>query len=59
MKVSDMAKKLEEVLNKPKTLKKKEETPIIHAVVNLTERNIGNYTISFGGGSRRNKKDSR
>ena len=59
MKVSGMAKKLEEVLNRPKTLdndkEKKEETPIVHATVNLTEGNTGNYTISYGGGSRRKR----
>jgi hypothetical protein len=59
MKVSGMAKKLEEVLNRPKTFadntEKKEETPIVHATVNLTEGNSGNYTISYGGGSRRKR----
>ena len=59
MKVSGMAKKLEEVLNRPKTFvndtEKKEETPIVHETVNLKEGNTGNYTISYGGGSRRKR----
>ena len=53
-----MAKQLEAVLNRPKTmveLEKKEETPIAHETVDLAADNSGTNKISYGGGSRRKK----
>ena len=58
MKVSSIAQQLESVLNRPKTMvndtEKKDETPIKHNTVDLSNTDTGN-TISYGGGSRRKR----
>ena len=58
MKVSNIAQQLEAVLKRPKTMggppeKDKDETPIIHTKVDLTEEN--KEIPNQGGGSRRKK----
>ena len=52
MKVSSIAKQLESVLNRPPTMdkssEKKDETPIIHSKVELTDDNSGNNIVLYG-----------
>ena len=61
MKVSNMAKQLEAILNRPPSMgmtsDKKEETPIVHSTVDLAEDNSenNNNTLSYGRASRRKK----
>ena len=59
MKVSSMAKQLESILNRPKSMVepgKKDEAPITHETVDLAADNSETNKISYGGGSRRRKK---
>ena len=58
MKVSGIAKQLEAILNRPKTMggeSQKEATPIAHTKVDLAEENPETPAISYGGGSRRKR----
>ena len=54
-----MAKQLEAVLNRPNTMmndtEKKEETPIEHTTVDMSNETPETEKISYGGGSRRKK----
>ena len=59
MKVSNMAKQLESVLNRSKTLdtenNKKDETPITHAPLDLSADDEGNNRMSYARSGRKKK----
>ena len=58
MKVSGLAKQLEAVLNRPKTMvgePQKEATPIVHTKVDMAEQSQETPAMSYGGGSRRKR----